>query len=105
MRDLKIEIIDYLKKIKPKLNKDGIINLGLFGSFAKDRYNSKSDIDIVYETTDDFIKKYKGWSAFLYLDSNLRDKISKKFNIKVDLFDLNSSSGLKNKIKKESLYV
>ena len=31
----KDEILDYLKEIKPKLQEDGIIKLGLFGSFAK----------------------------------------------------------------------
>jgi len=39
------------------------------------------------------------------LNENLRDKVSNKFNINVDMFDLNSSSHIKNKVKKEAIYV
>jgi len=79
--------------------------LGLFGSVSKETNNINSDIDIVYETSDKFIDKYKGWSAFTYLNTHLRDKISKKFQTNVDMFDLNSSSSIKEKIKNEALYV
>ena len=79
--------------------------MGLFGSVSKETNNINSDIDIVYETSDKFIDKYKGWSAFTYLNTHLRDKISKKFQTNVDMFDLNSSSSIKEKIKNEALYV
>ena len=105
MYHTKNEILSFLKQLKPELNAQGIISLGLFGSIAKETNNEASDIDIVYETSDMFIKKHKGWNAFTYLNTHLRDKISKKFNTHVDMFDLNSSSSLKNKIREESLYV
>ena len=102
---LKDEILNFLKILKPELKSKGIISLGLFGSIAKDTNTSSSDIDIVYETSDIFINNYKGWSAFTYLNTNLRDKIANKFNTNVDMFDLNSSSSIKEKVKNEALYV
>ena len=105
MQNDKNEVLNFLKTLKPKLYAEGIVSLGVFGSVAKETNTPKSDIDIVYETSDIFIKKHKGWNAFTYLNTHLRDKIFKKFNTHVDMFDLNSSSSLKNKIREESLYV
>ena len=102
---LQAEIILFLKSIKPELVSDGIYNLGIFGSVAKQTNTQFSDIDIVYETSQKFIDKHKGWNAFTYLNNHIREKVSKKFNVDVDMFDLNSSSTIKNKIKKEALYV
>jgi len=105
MQHSKHEILLFLQTLKPELFAQGIVALGLFGSVAKETNNTNSDIDIVYETSDKFIDKYKGWSAFTYLNSNLREKIAKKFDTHVDMFDLNSSSSIKEKVKNEALYV
>jgi len=105
MQHDKNEILKFLKSLKPTLLAEGIVSLGLFGSVAKETHTADSDIDIVYETSDTFINKHQGWSAFTYLNTHLRDKISKKFNTNVDMFDLNSSGTLKEKIKNEALYV
>ena len=102
---LQSEVLLFLKSLKPQLVSVGIKNIGLFGSISKNKFTKNSDIDIVYETTNKFIEQYKGWSAFTYLNKNLREKVSNKFNIDVDMFDLNSSSNIKDKIKKEALYV
>jgi len=105
MQNSKNEILQFLKILKPELNAEGIVSLGLFGSFAKDTNTKKSDIDIVYETSDIFINKHKGWSAFTYLNTKIREKIEKKFNTHVDMFDLNSSSSIVEKVRQEALYV
>ena len=105
MQNDKNEVLNFLKTLKPKLFSEGIVSLGVFGSVAKETNTLHSDIDIVYETSDIFINNHKGWNAFTYLNTHLRNKISKKFNTHVDMFDLNSSSSLKDKIKKEALYV
>jgi predicted nucleotidyltransferase len=105
MKHDKNEILQFLKTLKPNIMAQGIISLGLFGSVAKDTNSDDSDIDIVYETSDTFINKYRGWSAFTYLNTHIRDKVAKKFNTQVDMFDLNSSSSLKEKIQNEALYV
>ena len=102
---LQEEVLLFLKSIKSDLLNNGIKSIGLFGSIAKNKNTQNSDIDIVYETTDKFINKYKGWSAFTYLNDNLREKVKNKFNIDVDMFDLNSSSSIREKVKREALYV
>ena len=45
-------ILDYLRELKPKLAKDGVTKLGLFGSYAKDKATTNSDIDIVINVND-----------------------------------------------------
>ncbi|TNB54245.1 hypothetical protein FDW47_08580 [Campylobacter helveticus] len=40
----KQNILNYLRKRKTKLNEDGIIELGLFGSFAKDEADLANDV-------------------------------------------------------------
>jgi len=46
----KQNILDYLKSNKERYsNQFGIQFVGLFGSFARDEANKKSDIDILYE--------------------------------------------------------
>ena len=40
-------ILEYLSSIKEELNQDGIVEIGLFGSYAKDKADLASDIDIV----------------------------------------------------------
>lgn len=50
----KNEILDYLKTMKPNLASNGIKTIGIFGSYAKDSATETSDIDVVYESTDEF---------------------------------------------------
>ncbi|MBI3873850.1 MAG: nucleotidyltransferase domain-containing protein [Arcobacter sp.] len=101
----KIEILNYLKELKPELYENGLVSLGLFGSIAKGKQTNSSDIDIVYESTDKFCLKYQGWNAFTYLNDNLRNKVSQKFHLHVDMFDLNSDSLFGENIRKEAIYV
>ncbi len=98
------EIVQFLKTLRPKLEKDGIVSLGLFGSFARDEGDIDSDIDIFIETTEKFMKKYKSWDAFVYIDENIRQVIEGKFHKKVDIFDKNSNSIIKDKIMQETCY-
>ncbi|WP_238839457.1 nucleotidyltransferase family protein [Leptospira mtsangambouensis] len=43
-------MIKELSKIKPILNNDfGVLQIGIFGSFAKDKVNSESDVDLLVE--------------------------------------------------------
>ncbi len=99
------DILEFLKTLKPKLEQDGITSLGLFGSYSRDKTGKNSDIDILIETTNPFINKYRGWDAFIYIDENIREKIANKFNKKVDIFDKSSNSSIKEEILKEVLYV
>ena len=87
----KDEILDYLKEIKPKLQEDGIIKLGLFGSFARGSFHDFSDIDIFIETSDKFVKNMGFSKGILYYDM-LKKQISNKFGVLVDLSDIASMS-------------
>jgi uncharacterized protein len=71
----KTEILQTLKALKPQYQKDGLILVGLFGSFSRGEEQSDSDIDIVYE-----IEKNQKFSMFKYLGD-----LEKSLNHKVDL--------------------
>ncbi len=58
------DILAYLRQIKPLLEKEGIKKLGLFGSFARGDASFNSDIDIVVETDELFLKNYPEFKAF-----------------------------------------
>lgn len=42
-------ILKTIKTHKPELLKLGVRNIGLFGSFSKEKHSSKSDIDILID--------------------------------------------------------
>ena len=99
------EILAFLETLNTNLREEGIISLGLFGSFAKGDNTKDSDIDILIETSAVFMEKYRGWDAFVYIDENIREKIANKFHKRVDIFDKNSNSAIKEQILKEVCYV
>jgi len=43
------EILSKLKELKPTYEKEGLILLGLFGSYAQDTQTKFSDIDLAYK--------------------------------------------------------
>ncbi len=70
----KNEILRIIKIEKSFLEKNfGVLNIGLFGSFAKDKQNSCSDIDFLVE----FSEPRFDWIASLqiYLEKKLDRKI------------------------------
>lgn len=83
------QILDYLKSIKQELENDGIVKLGLFGSYAKNKADIASDIDIVICSTNDFVAKYGGFGALAYL-GDLRERVKKQFGVEVDICDVAS---------------
>ncbi len=101
----KSEILEFLSSCKTELEQKGIKNIALFGSYATGKAKEDSDIDIAYESSDAFISNFKGWDALVYLDENLRQKVAKRFHKNVDLFDLSSTSKIKESIKEELVYV
>ena len=80
----KQQILSYLQTIKDELNKNGIDQIGLFGSFAKNSADLFSD---------GFVKKHRGIESFLYFDK-LKKMLEREFVRKVDICD---ESGLKDK--------
>ena len=96
----KQDILNYLKSQQDKYNnKFGIKFIGLFGSFARDEANEKSDIDILYE-----IEKDKKLSMFSYL--KLISELENIFHKKVDLVrETTLKSQIKNYVYQDLIYV
>ncbi|MCZ6173189.1 nucleotidyltransferase family protein [Campylobacter ureolyticus] len=100
------QILEYLSEIKPQLKKDGINEIGLFGSYADGYADENSDIDIVVlADKEKFLYRLHAFKALDYLDQ-LKNKISKHFNKPVDICDFYSKQEIeKSKIVKGAIYV
>lgn len=84
----KEEILDFLKKSKPFLQKDfHITKIGLFGSFATETATPESDVDILVSMPSSFDHYY---ALKEFLESNLKRTV-----------DLGMEKTLRHKIKKE----
>jgi len=79
------EILAILRQLKPHYKQEGLILLGLFGSFAKETQHDFSDIDIAYTLDyEKFSVNYKdGFSKLLRIDS-IRDELQNRLKTKVD---------------------
>lgn len=100
----KNSILEHLSFLKDELSSKGIVQLGLFGSYAKNSQNVYSDIDIAIKKDKEIFEKY-GVYFYFELLNNIKDSIQRKFHRNVDIFDLDSNSELKKTIEKELLYV
>ena len=97
-------ILQYLKEIKPELENQGIEQLALFGSFAKEEQTVYSDIDIAIKKKSDFLKKYTAYDYFNTV-SSIKQKIRSVLHRNIDIFDLESDSVFLESIQKEIIYV
>ena len=99
-------ILTKLKELKPKYEQDGLIILGLFGSYAKDNATENSDIDILYKLEiDKFLTKYDGFSGFSKLNS-VRDELKDIFHKNIDLCTINQNNEtFKKYALNETIYV
>ncbi len=93
MQELKIKL---LQKAKEHYAKEGFNILGFFGSYARGEATSQSDIDILYELNEKFIKTYSGFSAFSRLNC-IKKELKILFGIDVDI---SAKSGLSRTAKK-----
>lgn len=67
-------ILAVLRSSKPYLEKEmGVKQIGLFGSYAKDRQTPESDVDIYVEMEETDYKKIL--SLLLWLEQELRTKV------------------------------
>jgi predicted nucleotidyltransferase len=104
MRVLKSNIISFLQEIKAELRSDGIVALGLFGSFARDEAGVYSDIDIAIQKEKNYLTHR---TAYEYFDeiTKIKTLIKKKFHRNSDIFDLDSNSSMRDEIMKDIIYV
>jgi predicted nucleotidyltransferase len=78
-------ILTKLKQLKPYFEEEGIILLGLFGSYANGNFSKYSDIDIAYKINyDKFSKKYKGGFSKLIKIDDIKKELEKQFQKPVD---------------------
>lgn len=70
-------LLSLLKANGQKLRSFGVLNLSLFGSFAKERSNADSDVDLLVE----FDPKQKSYDNFIDLSFFLEDILGRKVEI------------------------
>lgn len=91
------EILRQLRADKTFLNsKFGVIDIGLFGSFAKGQPGLESDIDLIVELKEPKFRWLAGLQVYL----------EGKFNRKIELIRKGShiNKDFTNRIEKETLY-
>jgi hypothetical protein len=99
------KVLATIKSLKEKLQAEGFIIDGIFGSYARGEANAESDIDILYHLDDSFYKKYNGFIGFKRLDE-IKELIGKQTNTKIDLAPKNNLSKTAQKyILSEVIYV
>lgn len=86
-----IEILKKLKELEPVLQRDfSVSKIGMFGSFAGNRFSEASDIDLLVE-----FRNPIGWRFF-----TLEIFLEKIFERKIDLV---TPEGLRDRMKKQIL--
>jgi len=95
----KDEILDQLQKLKPIYEKEGLILLGLFGSYAKNTQTKFSDIDIVYKLDyDKFSQKYIGGFSKLLRIDDIKKELQNTFKKQVDFVPDSNKAMMKDLI-------
>lgn len=93
----KKEILSKLKELKPTYEKEGLVLLGLFGSYAKNTQTKYSDIDLAYELDyDKFSKNYTGGFAKLLRIDDIKKELQEVFKKSIDLVPNSNKSILKD---------
>jgi predicted nucleotidyltransferase len=76
------EIIDFLKSEKTFLsNEFGVVNIGLFGSFAKGEQTADSDIDILVELKEPRFDWLAGLKIYLEQSFEKKIELVRKSNV------------------------
>ena len=104
MRASKEEILLYLQKLKPMLVQKGIVELGLFGSYARNESSVYSDIDVAIRREDDYLATRHSHEYF-ELINEIKIDILKKFHRQSDVFDLTTNTPMRVNVLKELIYV
>ena len=69
------ELLQKLRELKPWLAEQGIVNVRLFGSYARDEAGPDSDVDLLVDMT-----KPLGWDFF-----GIERGLSERLGVKVEM--------------------
>ncbi|MFT5661591.1 MAG: putative nucleotidyltransferase [Sulfurimonas sp.] len=92
------EILNILKNYKKNnIEKYDILDLGLFGSVARNQASSNSDVDICIKTK----------TPDMFALVHIKDELQKLFSNSIDIVRIRERMNpyLKSRIEKESIYV
>ena len=98
------EILNYLKEFKQSSHNNIFTEIALFGSYARNQADAFSDIDVAVRVDGNYLKEHDVWDYFDAINE-MKMNLLKRFNLQSDIFDLESSSTLVEKIKKDLVYV
>jgi len=82
------EIIEQLVRTRPEIEAVGVRVLGFFGSYATGMQTEHSDIDILIETTPQFVEQTDPLHAFTTLQE-IKARYQQIFHLPVDIADRN----------------
>ena len=100
----KDEILKYLKTFKESSQNKFFTEIGLFGSYARNQADVFSDIDVAVKVDKNYLNQHDVWDYFDAINE-MKMNLLKRFNLQSDVFDLDSSTTLVEKIKKDIIYV
>lgn len=69
------ELLAKLRELKPWLEEQGIVNVRLFGSYARDEAGPDSDVDLLVD-----LSKPMGWEFF-----GIEDQLTERLGIQVEM--------------------
>ncbi len=102
----KEQILSTIKDIKPIYEEQGLILVGLFGSYARDEATQDSDIDLLYKLNSaKFFDNESDWGGGAKLDT-IKSSLEKIFHNNIDLCTINNPSRTFQKFAlKDAIYV
>lgn len=77
-------MLDRIRMLKKKFESEGFIILGIFGSFARGEETPESDLDILFELSEQFKARYTGWDLYSRIEE-IRHDIESTVGIKTDI--------------------
>ena len=99
------DILEYLRVLKLSLPERPLLEIGLFGSQAKETANMTSDIDLFVKFDPGYLKSHDVWSYFDVLNE-IKRRTEAHFNFPVDIVDKeNANTTLQRAIEKEGVSV
>jgi uncharacterized protein len=77
-------ILEKIKLEKQKYKLEGFLIVGIFGSFARLEENLQSDLDILYELSNEFLSSYDGWDLYFRINQ-IKLELENALNLHIDL--------------------